>query len=218
MKNILTILFLTVLSFSTLGQTNAIGIKAGLSWTNISFSHSIDGDFGIDGNFEQCFLGGLTYDYKTKKNISFGIELLYEKRKYSGVETFVDPNTNPPLLYLTGRYSYLSIPVKFGLNFGDKFFGYGNIGVVPAYLLQAIEGKTLIKQNGFVDYNNTNTSNKFEIGGLLEIGCGYKLSKNILLISIIRFQKSFTSPDKESTIFWWGMNCGMGIKYVLPNE
>lgn len=218
MKKKFSISVLIILSLSVSGQTNLIGFKSNLNWTNILFNSRLLCDCGIDGKSMLRFSTGLTYDHISSKNIIMGVEVLYEQRGFTGVETTINPPFNPPPVYLSDHYTYFSVPIKFGYNIGNRFWGFGNIGLTPAFLINAIEKETTIDSTWNPHdsiYNLTKSSHKLEIGGLIEIGCGYKFAKKLLVVSSFRLQQSFTSPDKGSEIFWRGMSWGFGIKYIL---
>jgi Outer membrane protein beta-barrel domain len=220
MKYFTSLLLCSFYTFTTSGQNHFIGVKGGYGWMNASMN------LFTETKTQPGFAAGLTYEFQTKKKISLGAELLYERRGFINEILFSDIQGN-----LTGekypthyRYDYFSLPLKVGYTIGNKFFGFGNIGVCPAILSQASWKLPTfhadMTQRGDTIIYFTEKPSKFNIAGLAEIGCGYKISNHFSIATSFRFQYSFSSLTNDNYfknyyIRHRGMILSLAIKYNL---
>lgn len=222
MKYFFSLFLFSCFSLTLAGQNYFIGLKGGYSWTNIAtnvFSiHETQPGFSV----------GLTYDIVTKKKLSFGAEFLYDKRGYTNELIFTDVIGNPTgeKYSIPTHYNYFSFPLKFGYGGGSNFFGFTSIGVCPALLQKATITLPLFSYN-FSDITHRGDStvvltkpSKFDISGLAEIGCGYKITNRFVGTISFRYQYSFTSLTNENYfknyyINNYGMTLSLGMKYNL---
>jgi hypothetical protein len=203
------------------GQNHFIGIKGGYSWTNIATDA-----FEIHKT-QAGFSTGLTYDFVAKKKFSFSAELLYEQRGFID-ELILTTQWNPSgeKYSVPFHFNYFALPLKFGWGFGNKFFGFANIGVSPAMLQKATATLPVFNYNppNLIHKEDstvvlTNPS-EFDISGLAEVGCGYKISKKFTVTTSLRYQYSFTSITnknfyKDYYMNHYQMTLSLSIKYNL---
>ena len=213
-------IFLLLLTFVTVtanGQNHFIGVKGGVNWTNVTAKN-----FVSDINYRTGFAVGLSYDYIFKKNFIVGADILYNQRGFTTDIIFTDEHGN-----LTGQkatmnynYDYLTIPLKVGYHYGKSFYCFVNIGLTPAILMDA---QTIIPKIKFLPsekHDVTDRVNKFDIGGIIEIGVGYKFIDRFWLYSSFSYQNSFTTITNSdyfanSKIRHNGMTISIGLKYAL---
>lgn len=220
MKQIL--LFSLIFSyFSIYAQNHLVGLKGGASWTNIQatgFLTEVDTKLGMNL--------GLTYDYMLKKYLSIESGIIYDQRGFTNEVIITNVEGAETGEKLTSKYNfdYVSIPLKIEYNYGKKAYFFGAIGVTPSYLVQAkmiipsaeLEGGTFFGQK--IDL--TKDVNRFDLGGLAEVGFGYKFNEKLWLYSAFSYQRSFTSITNSnylanSEIKHYGMNVNLGLKYAL---
>ena len=223
MKNI----FLLILTISTLkvaGQNHLIGVKGGVNSTNITSSNFIS-----QTDYRTGLTAGLTYEFLFKKHFSIGTELIYNQRGFTNGILLTDNFGNP-----TGEkhitkfnYDYVSLPIKAGLNFGTKLYGFTNIAVIPSLLIDAKTIKPIFYPDGYVFGNKTidvtNRVSKFDFAGLIEIGGGYKFKGRYWLFTSFSYQHSFTTITNsdyfaDSKIRHNGMTLMLGMKSALTKE
>lgn len=222
MKHILLII-LTITVLKVAGQNHFIGVKGSVNSTNITSS-----DFLSQTKSRIGLTAGMTYEYFFKKYFSVGADLIYNQRGFTNDLIFTDNLGN-----LIGEkhstkfnYDYLSLPIKTGLNIGNKFYGFTNIGVVPSLLVDAKTKTPTFDTNGKVTGNETldvTSVSKFDLAGLIEIGCGYKFKKRYWLFTSFSYQHSFTTITNSdyfanSKIKHNGMSLTVGLKFVLTKE
>ncbi|MDP1727871.1 MAG: hypothetical protein Q8M15_13885 [Bacteroidota bacterium] len=216
------IIILTLLTLSVGAQNNYIGIKGGLNLTNVFVKSTFN-----DKVYKMGYSGGMTYETIFKNNFSLCINLQYNQLGFGNYFIFEDsidpvkgsiPGTGGRKI-LFFNYDYLTLPVKVGYYFGGHFFGFGYFGVTPSYLIAA---KTNVE--GYpTSTDNTNAVTKFDIGGQIELGCGFEIKKRYAIYSSILYQQSFTTLSNskywhDSNIRNFGFIASVGLKYNLTKK
>ena len=217
------ILLLTILTLKVAGQNNFIGINGGISFSNIYTDNKV---VPHDTKFINTFTCALSYEHIFKNRFSIGADILYNRlgyKEYFYLASESQPD-NPYNESISFYYDYISIPIKTGISIGNKIFGFLKIGIVPAYLVDA---KVVIPPFDRYKENMSNvTSNvsKFNLGGLAEIGGGFKFSDRFNIISIIGYRQSFTSTITNSNYFainqiqHYNLTFSIGLKYALSKK
>jgi hypothetical protein len=224
MKTFALIIVLMLTSTNVFSQNNSIGIRSGVSFSNI-----ISKDFISNNEQRIGIVEGITYDYFFHKHFFVGIEANYEQRGFKNYIIFTDINGNP-----TGRkepiyfqFDYLSLPVKLDYRLGNKFFGFAGIGIIPAYIIKSTAIFPIFDENlvvnGTQKTNTLNNVSKFDFGGLAEIGGGFILKENFSINILFRYHQSFTSISNNqyfpsSKIRHVTMLPSIGIKYSFANK
>lgn len=223
MKNILLII-LTIATLKVAGQNHFIGLKGGVNSTNITSSNFLSQTDSRTG-----LTAGLTYEYFFKKHFSVGADLIYNQRGFTNDIVFTDNLGNPTgeNYTTTFNYDYVSLPINTGFNFGTKFYGYTNIGVIPSLLVYAKTKTPTFDTDGKLTGNETfdvtNRASKFDFAGLVEIGGGYKFKGRYWLFTSFSYQHSFTTITNSdyfanSEIRHNGMALTIGLKCALTKE
>jgi hypothetical protein len=223
MRNII-LFFLTITTITVRGQNHLLGVKGGANWTEVTATN-----FSNDRNFGTGLAIGLTYDYLFKKHFSAGADIIYNQRGFTNDIIFTDDLGNP-----TGRkeiikfyYDYITMPLKVGFNYGKTVYGFANLGLTPSILVDAKTITPTYDYNGTVitgeTSNITNEVNRFDIGGLVEIGGGYKFKGRYWLFSSFSYQHSFTTITNSdyfanSKLRHYGMTLNLGLKCALTKE
>ena len=220
MRKLITVLII-VISIPVFGQNHFVGLKSGMSWTNINSSNFISNNDNRTG-----FNGGLTYEYRLNTKLNLGIDLLYSQKGFTNDIVFTDETGNPTGEKATSEYNYdyFSFPIKGGLVLGDKISGFVNLGFAPSVLIDAKTIEPAIE--GFMDkttYDVTDKVTGFDFGGLIEIGGIYKFKERFLLFASFAYQQSFTAISNSdyfsnSKIKHYGMTMSIGLKYALKKE
>jgi len=218
-----TLILLAILSsFGAIAQKHLIGIKGGASWTNVHTSN-----FNFDTKSRTGYLVGMTYDYKLTDKFSIGAEVLYGQRGFNIVFVPFDDFGLPFSMDVEdtkSKYDYLSIPIKASYSVGNKLFGFGSIGVIPAFLTKAVTVTPPISFFGFtIDETTTEITkdvSRFDLAAFAEMGIGYKFNDTYLLYLSFGYNHSFltiTNDDyfSESKIRNYGMPLMLGFKYAL---
>lgn len=224
MKNTILLICL-LLSLPVFAQNHFVGIKGGVSWTDV-----ITENYPLDDMSNRTgFTGGLSYQYMLQKGFYLGADLVYAQKGYQVGLTFVDSNGNiygnvagsdAPVEF---DFDYLSLPLKVGFAFGNKFGGFANVGLVPSVLIKAQTTTPAFPSVGEQTYENTKDLTQYDIGALLEIGGSVAIYDRFKLCVSAGYQQDFisiTSDDyqKGSEIRNYGFNLSMGVQYALKAE
>jgi hypothetical protein len=214
----LIVALILISTIPVFGQNHIIGLKGGVSLTNIHSSNFLSKVDNLTG-----FNGGLSYEYRFENHFNLGIDFLYFQKGFTNDIIFTDDYGIPTGEKATSyfKYDYLSLPVKGGFFIGDKISGFLNIGLVPSILINA---KTTAPGIIGSDYEETNEVTdivkKLDFGGLIEIGGSYKFGDKFLIFTSFAYQQSFmsiTNTDyfSSSSIKHYGMTMSIGLKYIL---
>jgi hypothetical protein len=172
-KTVLSLLFLTILSFTAQAQSIKLGIKGGINYANQSGS-----DITIT-----------TQNYKSEAITNYHIGLLAEIKL---LENFA---IQPELLYSTKGASY-----KYALTEFKNELGYITIPVLLKFGLSKSLSLELGPQAGFllseknnVDFKDSETFEFSAVGGL-----GLKITKNLFIQA--RYGLGLTNATKNAEI------------------
>ena len=216
MRSILAF-FIVFSSIPAFGQYQCIGLKGGINLTNV-----INDDIFSHSEFRTGFAGGFTYDYTFESKFTLGLELVYTQKGFTESLIFTDEQGTPTGAEAIYRfnYDYISIPIKGGFSFGDKFEGIINLGVVPSMLFNAEEISPAILTIPESTFNASDRATKFDLGALIEIGGSYKVNDQFSLFMTAAYQHSFISVTNDNYYANWktrhhGMTVSLGVKYAL---
>jgi hypothetical protein len=220
MKNSLVIA-LMIISINVSAQSGHIGINGGLGWTNVLESRFPHNDMQQRPSY------GLTYEYTLQNSISFTAGITYDQRGFRSASIVRDEDgalLSDEVGTFKFDYNYLSLPLKAGYHFGKKFYGFGNIGIVPGLLINAKHhipgyqtGGTTVEPKTI---DVTDRVNEFDIAGLVEIGAGYNIKAKYKVFTSVTYQHSFTTFANSNyfsnaEITHHALTLSVGMKYRL---
>lgn len=166
-------------AFSLKAQTpyRQFGIKAGMNISNVKTN--------VSAYTTKDIVGGnisLTYDRVHMRFLTVGGEFNLVQRGFSNSIMIVDSvGTQIGLAELRNKFNYFSLPVKLGVQLGNRAYIFGNVAFVPGYLLKAIAETPVIDANGqIIDYtweDVTSTASQFELSTQVEVGIGVTKAK-----------------------------------------
>ena len=218
-KQLLILLFI-ITSSNIYGQDYYIGVFTGYKNSNIR------SDIFENSNSRKSIEMGLSLERNHNKTLHSEIGLHYSQKGFVTDEQLTDLTGQPlgELAKTHFNYNYLSIPIKVGYNYGNRISGFINIGVSPSLLLNSklkIEAIEDIMEE--VSVSTTESVSKFDIGGMVELGGKYQLSKSWYIFTSVELESSFisiTNEDyfKEESIKHYGINLRLGLKYALLNK
>jgi len=203
MRKFLSFLFILI-STIALGQNHFVGIQSGLNFTSVKPNEDLE-----NSSMRTGFIGGVTYDLKFTNRYQIGIGLLYSQQGFNDKPIYVeDENVYVLDEKIKMNYDYLSFPIKFGYEMGNRIKIIPKIGIIPAYLVKA---------------NHKDYVSKFDFGGLIEVGIENDLSDKIVLCSAISYNQSLTNYfnsdyfDRydDSARKHYGFSLSVGFKYRL---
>lgn len=223
MKHIIFV-FLIVFANSISAQKHVIGIKGGLSLTNIAANFN----FGLKPENLKGFHAGITYDYLLNDRFYIGADLLYAQRGFTFNATLTnDVGNTIGYSYIDYNYQYFSTPLKVGYRSQGKFYVFGQWAVVPSILQHAeIHASEVNAGDVFLPDSRENmTSNvtAFDFAVNSELGIGWKLNRNFASYISASYQRSFTESKNNDFYqgvdgFHYGWMFSMGVKYAFSNK
>jgi len=107
---------------------------------------------------------------------------------------------------------------------GEKFYGFANLGIAPAFLIDARTIAPTITFNEFVIPGETvvvtSRVNSFDLSGHVEFGGGYNFNNRFWLYTSFTYQHSFTSITNQDyfandDLRHYGMMLNLGVKCAL---
>jgi len=204
MKNtLLLVLAITTLKISA--QNNYVGIEGGPVYSNIYHSYYYPNSSSMLR--ASC---GFTYTFIVANRFESSAGLLYTQKAFVLQE--YGPGAYGTDIY-SHRYSYLSVPLKEGFRFGDKTYGFINIGVVLSCLVSATAEEQY--ENRIYKTDIKNWSPSWDVSGLVELGIGQQIKERLRLNTSLAFQHSFTPTQNGSDTHFYGIALSVGLKYAL---
>ena len=171
-----TLLIFTVLmAFSAVAQTpyRQFGIKGGMNISNVNTN--------LSSYTTKDIIGGnlsLTYDRVHFRFLTVGGEINIVQRGFQSFDSIV---ASQSVASIRNKFNYFSVPLKLGVQFGNRAYVFGNVAFVPGYLLKAISETPVLDATGqIIDYtwqDATSTSAQFELSTQIEVGIGVTKAK-----------------------------------------
>lgn len=173
------------------------------------------------------FTAGLNMAIKVSQNVAFETGLQYSEKGFQTKKSdlMFDPPTdpdNPPILSTVQFqyfYSYLGVPLKVTVSFGEGDLRLiSGIGVTTNFLLNK-QDRTIIEHPGGKKKTTKNDGsfeyNLIDLSPMISLGIDYKLSNTVHLRAEPTFRygviKTDHSPIKEN-LWNAGVNLGMSLE------
>ena len=183
MKNIFRITALafvaTLSTLSSEAQTpyRQFGIKAGLNIANVNTNLS-----GYTTKDIAVGSVSLTFDRVHFRFLTVGGEFNLVQRGYSNSIMLTDSvGTQLGIADIRNKFNYFSVPLKLGVQLGNRAYVFGNVAFVPGYLLKAIAETPVLDASGqIIDYtwqDATSNAAQFELSTQIEVGVGVTKAK-----------------------------------------
>jgi hypothetical protein len=193
-----------IFAFSTKAQTpyRQFGIKAGMNISNVNTNLSAYTTKDVVGGSVS-----LTYDRVHFRFLTVGGEINLVQRGFSNSIMLTDSVGNElGMAELRNRFNYLSVPLKLGVQLGNRAYIFGNVAFVPGYLLKAIAETPIIDASGqIIDYtwqDATSTAAQFELSTQIEVGVGVTKAKRYKFYVSVAKQQGWTNLfDNPSSVF-----------------
>jgi hypothetical protein len=194
-----------------------IGATLGLSLTNITASEH------FNSNFKVGFNGGLIYAYQFHKNFFFSTGLEFQQRGFlmQYIETDKDGFPIGSFLEVHG-YKYINTPLKLGMKSNGPVYVLGQIGLVPAFMVEAMKGTS--KLNDPPQVSVSANPIVFDLAAVTELGVGFNIKDKYHIYALLGYQQSFftnrSNYDTQNTVggqrvYHNGVYSTVGFKYTM---
>ena len=149
------------------------GIKGGMNISNVNTN--------LSSYTTKDIIGGnlsLTYDRVHFRFLTVGGEINIVQRGFQSFDSIV---ASQSVASIRNKFNYFSVPLKLGVQFGNRAYVFGNVAFVPGYLLKAIAETPVLDASGqIIDYtwqDATSTAAQFELSTQIEVGVGVTKAK-----------------------------------------
>jgi hypothetical protein len=218
-RNITTALIsIGILAISAKAQTpyRQFGIKAGMNISNVKTD--------VPSYTTKDILGGslsLTYDRVHFRFLTVGGEFNWVQRGFTFPITLTDSvGTTLGVADLRNKFNYFSVPLKLGVQFGNRVYIFGNAAFIPGYLLKAVSEVTVVEENGqVIEYtwqDASNTAAQFDLSTQIEVGIGITKAKRFKFYVSAAKQQAllniFDDPQSTFNIKSTGIIISTGMK------
>ena len=218
-RNITTALIsIGIFAISTTAQTpyRQFGIKAGMNISNVKTD--------VPSYTTKDIIGGnlsVTYDRVHFRFLTVGGEFNWVQRGFTFPITVTDSvGTTLGVADLRNKFNYFSVPVKLGVQFGNRVYIFGNAAFIPGYLLKAVSEVPVVDESGqIIDYtwqDASNTAAQFDLSTQLEVGIGISKAKRFKLYVSAAKQQAllniFDDPQSTFNIKSTGIIISTGMK------
>lgn len=215
MKKYLLIIFLfgSIISFA---QNHFVGVQSGINYSNIDSKSSLSGYESHRGAKSlSSFSVGFVYEYRFKKGILFGSGIQYERKAYEDFGIYFPEDSDYVWAVSKSTNDFVGVPIKIGYSFGEKWSGFVYLGLQTSYLLKAYKYYSYMISED--KYDKTGDLNRFELGGIIELGTGYMITNRLNLFLNSSYLHAFTDISKVSNLDQklLRINLSLGIKYAL---
>jgi outer membrane protein assembly factor BamA len=187
MKIVISFVFLVSFHVA-IAQRHYFGSKAGIVFSNSSFENDL-----LQVKCLKSFTGGITYNYVFASGVNIGAEIIYGKFGYIADLSL----NNRTQSYLREN---ISLPLKLGYKYGERYFAYANAGFVFNYI---ISNNIISYEDGDKDkyplgaINTLDWNTRFTLSGFIELGIGYQFTNNMLIsISSVYQREIIPTVDK----------------------
>ena len=213
-----TLITIGLFAFSAAAQTpyRQFGIKAGMNVSNVKTD--------IPSYTTKDIIGGnlsVTYDRVRMRFLTIGGEFNWVQRGFTNPITITDSvGLAIGVADLRNKFNYFSVPVKLGVQFGNRVYIFGNAAFIPGYLLKAISEVPVVDENGqVIDYtwqDATNNAAQFDLSTQIEVGIGVTKAKRYKFYVSAAKQQAllniFDDPQSTFNIKSTGIIISTGMK------
>ena len=207
-----------IFAFSAVAQTpyRQFGIKAGMNISNVKTD--------VPSYTTKDIIGGnlsVTYDRVHFRFLTVGGEFNWVQRGFTFPITVTDSvGTTLGVADLRNKFNYFSVPVKLGVQFGNRVYIFGNAAFIPGYLLKAVSEVPVVDGSGqIIDYtwqDASNTAAQFDLSTQIEVGVGITKAKRFKFYVSAAKQQAllniFDDPQSTFNIKSTGIIISTGMK------
>ena len=212
------IIVIELFAFSAAAQTpyRQFGIKAGMNISNVKTD--------VPSYTTKDIIGGnlsVTLDRVHFRFLTVGGEFNWVQRGFTFPILMTDSvGTTLGVADLRNKFNYFSVPLKLGVQFGNRVYIFGNAAFIPGYLLKAVSEVPVVDENGqVIDYtwqDASNTAAQFDLSTQIEVGIGITKAKRFkFYVSAAKQQallNMFDDPQSTFNIKSTGIIISTGMK------
>lgn len=189
------------MAWSQFSKYRQFGIKAGM---NISNVHADLTSYNSKDLLGSSF--GFTYDRVRMRFLTIGTEINFIQKGYGKEVTLVNSLNQPLGSFVNqNRISYISIPLKLGVQLGNRFYIFGTAAIIPGLVYKAISEIPVFDNNGNVTSTYTedikSQVSKLDLASQVEVGFGITRGRFKIYLSGAKMDSFVNLWDDPSTVF-----------------
>jgi len=212
MKKTLFLLALLILGTTAMAQQHLVGITGG-----VNFSSTLTRQ--INFKFKTGPLAGLDYEYNSKGIFTFSTGLWFNQTGNASDVTFTNEvGQEVKEVKVDIQSNYISLPLSVGIKTNEKIYFFGNIGIVPSLLLNAL----IVSDDPIIERTNiTHDYPFYDIPFQLQLGAGMRFNEKLSLQTGLMFQYSILKvigPKGNRFGNHYGFTPMLSLRYALGGE
>jgi hypothetical protein len=219
MKKILFLFALLLSGTTAMAQQHLVSVTGG-----VNFSNTMSGY--VNSKFKAGPLAGLDYEYNSKGLFTFGTGIWFNQTGNLSHFTFTDEvGQELKEVRIQIHSNYISLPLLVGIKTQKSTFFYGNIGIVPSLLLNAVivsdEPILDVSQTGKEKTDITDQYSIYDIPFQLQLGAGFRFNEKFSAQTGLMFQYSiFKVLGTDGNRFGnhYGLTPMLALKYGLGDK
>ncbi len=166
------VLIQTQVAMGQFSKYRQFGVKAGMNISNVQSDLSTYSTKDLVGSSL-----GFTYDRVRMRFLTIGTEVNFIQKGYGKEVTMVDSMYQPLGSFISqNKISYISIPLKIGVQLGNRFYIFGTASIIPGLVYKAVSEIPVIDSNGNVISTYTedikNEVSTLDLASQVELGFG----------------------------------------------
>ena len=207
--------FAPLLTMAQFSKYRQFGVKTGFNISNVNAGSSTFTATDVLGT-----MVGFTYDRVRMRFLTVGTELNFIQKGFGKQVTLLDSVSQPLGTFKNqNKISYVSIPLKLGIQLGNRFYIFGNAAIIPGLVYKAVSEVPVFDANGkvistyFEDIKG-NTS-VLDLSSQIEVGFGITRGRFKFYLSGAKmdsFINLWRTPIQDFNIKSTGLIAAAGIK------
>ncbi len=191
----------TSMAWGQFSKYRQFGVKAGMNISNVRVDLSTYNSKDVLGS---CF--GLTYDRVRMRFLTIGTEVNFIQKGYGKELTLVNAMNQPLGSFVSeNRINYISIPLKLGIQLGNRFYIFGTAAIIPALVYKAVAEVPVFDANGKVSsaYSEDikDEVSILDLASQVEVGFGITRGRFKFYLSGAKMDSFVNLWDDPSTVF-----------------
>lgn len=204
-----------LMSMAQFSKYRQFGVKTGLNISNVNAGSSSFTATDVLGTTL-----GFTYDRVRMRFLTIGTELNFIQKGFGKEMTMLDSLSQPLGTFNNqNKISYVSIPLKLGVQLGNRIYIFGNAAVIPGLVYRAVSEVPVFDANGKVTSSRLedikSKTSILDLSSQIELGFGITRGRFKFYLSGAKmdsFINLWRTPIQDFNIKSTGLIAAAGIK------
>ena len=198
---IIVVFLQTSMAWSQFSKYRQFGVKAGMNISNVQTEISSYNTKDLLGSSLS-----LTYDRVRMRFLTIGTEINFIQKGYGKEVTMVDSMYQPLGSFIhQNKISYISIPLKLGVQLGNRFYIFGTAAIIPGLVYKAVAEVPVFDTNGNVSStyseNIKDEVSILDLASQVEVGFGITRGRFKFYLSGAKMDSFVNLWDSPASVF-----------------